>query len=221
MSVVTALLSLLSCSLIAAGVWLVLRDVRATQKAGGGRITSVSMGGLVRRAAAQPEGILGWKAVVRKPSAPGPAASDKTSAARQIVGREPRGVTPPPWGDEPRAVADPVLAAALRAVSSAFAEAGVSLSARGGDDPGRPAGGALQLAVLASGRNCGLLSLKRAAAGYEIEARSGDGTPAGFAAPARVMSEDANIQALASAIAAAAWPLARRTLRQTPRDLPA
>lgn len=187
MGILSAFLALLSCALIGAGVWLVVRDTRR------GRAPKAAAGPTEPR-------LSGVRA-----NLPGPLPPATDIDAPQATAL-PGGKTDPLFPSE---ALGSDLTAALRAVNGAFAPAGISLVCDT-DDASRQADARPNLAVtvMAGHRRVGRLWIARDGEVVEITASSEETAADGVARSRRLSREEASIPSLAEAIAACAWPVA-------------
>jgi hypothetical protein len=182
MGTVTALLAVLSCALIGAGIWLVLRDTRLTQ---------------ARRAAAQAAEPSLTGAVADHPTPPPTANGDLAQEVPPLQGIR----LPGPLGAD--------VMAALRAVNGAFAPAGISLVPDISQTPAAERDPQILVATLLAGdRRVGDLRIARDGEDVEITASSLAPHAEGVVRSRRLSREEISIPALAEAMAACAWPVA-------------
>lgn len=181
MGILTTFLVLLSCALVGAGVWLVLRDTRWAQARDR------------HKEAAPGEDRASVSAIEAGPQ----SRLTGLSSAQHAPASPPRGAD----------TFETDLSAALRAVNGAFAPAGICLVPS--VEPLAPGKGAPELAVmLMAGDRCvGSLQVVRLGEVVEIAAASQAGGPAGVERSRRLQRDDASIPSLAEAIAACAWPV--------------
>jgi len=225
MGILTAGLGLLSCTLVGAGVWLVLRDVRKV------------------KANAAPPGVqaedapFAWRAIRRTAGwtrsnsagamAPAPPAAEVGAAhpagdsasvspiadAASLSPVDQFHAGPADLASEAESrerwsALEPALASALRAVNGAFAQVGASLVGSGEPEWDALEGAhVLSLTMRAAGRDAGRIAVAVTAGDVEITASARRRDGEALTRLRRLAPDAANIQSLAEAIAACAWPI--------------
>lgn len=192
MGILTATLALLSCALIAVGVWLVLRDARG-------------------RRLAEPVPQNEPVADVPRAAAPKPLAeivppppSREGAAGEGIVRLDPL---------------EADVMAALQAVNGAFAPAGIALQRHAAgltQEGGTPI--FMRVALMAGHRCAGLLTVGCAGEVIEIAAVSEASGPGAVSRARRLTRQEASIPSLAEAIAACAWPVVTAVVPAKPES---
>ena len=204
MGILTAFLAVLSCALIGAGVWLVLRDIRRTkeQQAAPARLSPPDEG--QRRA-------------IAREAHPAPRDGNRRPHPNGIVLPPSATHTDPPGlrAAAPGSLEDDLMSA-LRAVNGAFAPAGIVLVCAPADALSAQAPPLVAASVMAGEHRAGLLHMRLSDGVVEITAVSDVAGPEAVQRVRRLSLNEASIPSLAEAMAACAWPLAQAALSTKP-----